>query len=119
MPENAKKGVLILVVVVLVGYVLSTLFGGDEIDDVIASANTRILMCSETGELFTFDLDDIEGTYPMVNPKTGKKTLFPTVVCYARECGKKPGGTRLIMNRFLGKEGPTYCPNCGVLVKGP
>ena len=92
------------------------MFGGDEMSDAIASANTRILMCAETGELFTISIDELE-PQPQMNPKTGRKTLYSTEVCYARECGKKPGGTRVILKELLGKEGPTYCPNCGALVR--
>jgi hypothetical protein len=81
-----------------------------------AAANTRILMDAETGELIAVDVADGFGPFPAVNPDTGRRTLYPTEVCYANDCAAR-GGTRVILNRYLGKERPTYCPNCGAEVR--
>ena len=118
MSENAKKGLMFAAVLVLVGYIgYSLLGGGDDIAAGIADANSRTLMDSETGELFVFSLEDLTEPFPLENPKTGTRTLYPTEVCYARECAKKPNGTHVILNVHFGKEGPTYCPECGALVR--
>ncbi len=117
MSDNAKKAVAVVVAVVLVGYVLFSLVGGSPDDVAVADANSRILMDSQTGELFKFSLEDIDGPYPLKNPKTGTKTLYPTEVCYARSCANKPNGTHVILNVHFGKDEPTYCPECGALVR--
>ena len=114
MNESLKKTLLAVVAACLLGYagyaVWSSWGGGS----VVANANTRTLMDSETGELFRMRLR-IGMSFPLENPKTGKKTLYPTEVCWAGKCLKK-GGTHVILNHWLGKKGPTYCPVCGSLV---
>ena len=114
MSDGVKKGVAAVVALVLVGYTIYSIvgsFGGQP-----TPADTRTMMDVDTSELVEIPVDKIIGPYPLVNPKTGKKTLYPTEVCYARECGAK-GGTHVILNRYLGKKGPTYCPVCGSLVR--
>ena len=79
-------------------------------------ADSRTLMDLETGDLFEVSVDALAEGYPYTNPKTGEKTLYPTEVCYANECGNI-GGTHVILNELLGKKGPTFCPRCGALVR--
>jgi len=78
----------------------------------------RVLKDAETGELFEFEFGFTLDTppYPHENPKTHKKTLYPTEICYWDQCGKK-GGTRVILNGWLGKGGTTNCPVCGHIVQ--
>jgi len=78
--------------------------------------DTRTLMDSETGELFECPIEKLK-PYPMLNAKTGKDTMYRTEVCYWGEDCRKAGGTHVIMNELLGKEGPTYCPVCGHVVR--
>ncbi len=79
-------------------------------------ADYRMLMDSETGELFKIKAVDLK-PYPMLNSKTGQDTLYRTEVCYWGEECRKAGGTHVIMNELLGKEGPTYCPVCGHVMR--
>ncbi len=114
MTEQQKKiGAIVLVVAMLA--LLAGMawrnFGPQEIP-----ANTRVFMDSETGELFKIPTKDIK-PYPMTNPKTEKQTLHPTEICYWGEECRKHGGTRVILNRELGKPEPTLCPVCGHVVR--
>lgn len=114
MNDTLKKALLAVVAIVLVSYAACTIWGTFEDD--IGEANTRTLKDAETGELVKVPVNEDYGPFPMLNKKTGKKSLYPTEICFANQC-EKAGGTYVIMNDLLGKEGPTYCPNCGALVK--
>ena len=116
MDESLKRKIMIGAVILLVavcGYYAWSSVGNDP---VVRSANARVLMCAETGELFSIELTPDLPPYPHENPKTQRKTVYPTEVCYWNECGSK-GGTRVILNSWLDKEGPTYCPVCGHVVR--
>lgn len=114
MTEQHKKiGATVLAVLalgLLVGMVWKN-FGTED-----ARADYRTLMDRETGELFELPTADLK-PYPMPHPKTGQNTLYRTEICYWGEECRKRGGTRVIMNQLLGKEGPTYCPVCGHVVR--
>ncbi|MHC4233995.1 MAG: hypothetical protein ACYSUQ_02665 [Planctomycetota bacterium] len=116
MDESLKRNILIGVIVVVVavaGYYTWSSLGESK---VVRSANTRTLKCSETGKLFEVQLTTDMPPYPHENPRTGRKTLYPTEVCYWNQCGQK-GGTRVILNQWLDQEDPTYCPVCGQVVR--
>lgn len=111
--EQKKYGTIALLV--LSGGVLAVMlwrtFASEEYP-----ADFRTIMDSETGELFKVRTEELK-PYPMRNPKTGTDTLYRTEVCfYGEEC-RKSGGTRVIMNTYLHKEEPTYCPVCGHVVR--
>ncbi|MCB9851379.1 MAG: hypothetical protein H6817_11820, partial [Phycisphaerales bacterium] len=115
MSDGLKKTIMGVVAVglgILAIYSISGFFGEDE---AIKTANTRTLMDINTGDLFDFEVSPDWGPYPHKNPKTGTETLYPIEWCYNRECGSK-GGTAVILNGWLGKKEPTYCPVCGSLV---
>ena len=115
MSDGLKKTLAGLAALILVIFAVRS-FRNSLGDSTAEAANTRTLMDVETGELFEVEVDENFGPFPMVNPKNGNKTLYATEVCYARTCLDK-GGTHVIMNELLGKEGPTYCPQCGALVR--
>lgn len=77
--------------------------------------NTRTLMDAETGERFQVALTPDLAPFPHRNPKTGRAALWPTELCYSKDC-RVTGGTHVIMNSYLGKPEPTYCPRCGAKV---
>lgn len=70
---------------------------------------------SETGEVDEkFPLPSDGKGYPAVNPKTGKRTLYPVEECYWTKDGKaKLKPTYVILNSWFGKKTPTICPDCG------
>ncbi|MCK4658388.1 MAG: hypothetical protein KAV82_02605 [Phycisphaerae bacterium] len=102
---------VVVALVVLVGMVWRN-FGSEEV-----RADVRYLMDANTGKVYPIPTEDLKLPWPMANPSTGEKTLYPTEVCYWGEECKKHGGTRVIMNKYLGKEGPTKCPICGHVVR--
>ena len=111
-----KKTVLTVVAVLAVGYAGYSIMSAFGTPDDIREANTRILRDSNTGELVAVEITLDTPPYPLKNKSTGTNTLYPTEVCWARECGNLPEGTRVILNAWLKKDGPTYCQNCGALV---
>ncbi|MBS0191346.1 MAG: hypothetical protein U0573_09790 [Phycisphaerales bacterium] len=76
-------------------------------------ARFSVVKDSETGEVIKeFPLPD-EG-YPAVNPKTGKRTIYPAEACYWTKEGKaKLDPTYVILNAWFGKKDVTRCPDCG------
>lgn len=72
----------------------------------------------ETGEQILDFRAPVGVTFPFVNPKTGKATLFPAEACYWTKDGKaKFPPNYVILNERMGKPGPTRCPECGKTVK--
>lgn len=114
MNDTLKKAILAVVAIVLVSYAACSIWGTFEDD--IGDANTRTLKDAETGELVKVPVNEEYGPFPMLNKKTGKKSLYPTEICFANQC-EKAGGTYVILNEMMDKEGPTYCPKCGTLVR--
>lgn len=106
-----RKNILAAVTVVLLALAAVRIWAAAS-HPAVAAADTRTLMDAETGRLATVNVTDGFGPFPMVNPRTGERTLYPTEICYANGCAAK-GGTHVILNSYLGKEGPTYCPACG------
>jgi hypothetical protein len=80
-------------------------------DPVAEAAARRTLMDAETGELVEIRVDERFSGFPVVNPGTGRSTLYPTETCRSEVCAAR-GGTPVILNSYLGKEGPTHCPVC-------
>lgn len=117
-PAQSKKlivtaGVFVLSLAVL-GYVLFSTFQSFSNDPRRAAGYTRV-MDSETGEYIEqFPFTGERLVFPAVNPKTGKKTLFPVELCYWTKDGRaKIDPTPVILNQWLGKPGQTICPDCG------
>lgn len=71
----------------------------------------------ESGEVINqFPIDSGEG-FPAINPKTGKRTLYPTEPCYWTKDGKaKLEPTYVILGSWFGQATPTKCPDCGRVV---
>ena len=110
-----RKSVL---AVTIVGVILLTAWVGwrDAGNHAAAVANTRTLMDAETGDLVEVHVEEGFGPFPALNHKTGRRTLYPTEVCYSKTCAAR-GGTHVILNSYLGKDGPTLCPVCGAEVR--
>jgi hypothetical protein len=114
MSDGVKKALGIGGVVIVGGLAVWLVYGSIKGEDI--PSNTRMVMCSETGELFPEELRPGLGPYPHKNPKTGEKTLYPIEWCYNGPCEEK-GGTPVILNESLGKKDPTRCPVCGDIVR--
>ncbi|MBL8876596.1 MAG: hypothetical protein JNM86_12445 [Phycisphaerae bacterium] len=87
-------------------------------DDPRRMAFYALVADSVSGEVIPqFPLPADGKGYPAVNPKTGNRTIFPAEACYWTKDGKaKLDPNYVILNTWLGKKGPTRCPECGKTV---
>jgi len=87
-------------------------------DDPRRMAFYAVVADSESGEVIPqFPLPSDGKGYPAINPKTGKRTIFPAEACFWTKEGKaKLDPNYVILNTWLGKKGPTRCPECGKTV---
>jgi hypothetical protein len=117
---NSAPGKVLLVLVILGGgvfayYQIRNVFGESA---GAAHANDRIFVCSETGKSFHVTLT-ASTQVPAYSPFSGKPTGYPAELCYWTADGKiKSEPTAVLMNVYVGKSGPTFCPDCGRLVVG-
>ncbi|MCG8408290.1 MAG: hypothetical protein MI923_24075 [Phycisphaerales bacterium] len=74
-------------------------------------------MCSKTMKTFQHVPKEGEKT-PIVSPYTKNKTGYPVEKCYCwtADGKRKENPTYVILNDQLGKNGPTTCPSCGLMV---
>jgi len=71
---------------------------------------------SETGQAFPHK-NVVGESVPILSPYSGKNTGYPGVACYWTASGQiKDEPTWVLMNSYIGKRGPTFCPDCGRLV---
>ncbi len=99
---------------VLLGY---QLFGGPP--SAAQLSRMRVVIDSETSEVIReFVVPDNEDL-PFRNPRSGKRTLYFAEQCYWNKDGTaKLSPTYVLLNAYVGKEGPTLCPDCGRTVVG-
>jgi hypothetical protein len=84
---------------------------------VVAQARHRMFVDSATMQPFRHDIEQNE-EIPVTAP-SGGKTGFPAELCYWTQDGKvKTDPTPVLLNIWIGKSGPTFCPDCGRLVVG-
>ena len=88
------------------------IFGGPP--SAATQSRLRDVVCIETGAAFQ-DWPLPEGLdFPYINPKTGKRTLYPAERCYWNRDGTaKLTPTLVVVNEARGLTGPTLCPDCG------
>jgi hypothetical protein len=83
--------------------------------DVAAFANHRMFIDATTGQPFAHELQ-IGERFPIDAP-SGSKSGYPTELCYWTADGqvtKDP--TYVLLNSYIGKREPTFCPVCKRLV---
>ena len=81
-------------------------------------ANQRVFVCAQTGKPFSVELKD-GMSIPVKSPYSGQQTGYPAELCYWTKDGKpKDEPTAVLLNSWVGKSGPTFCPDCGRLVVG-
>jgi|CXWL01.1.fsa_nt_gi hypothetical protein len=84
-----------------------------------ASSRTRTLVCADTGKVFEEFSIGKDASFPIENPKTGKKSLWIAEACYwTRDGGAKLTPTWVLLNANKGIKDPTLCPDCGRVVVG-
>jgi hypothetical protein len=99
----------------LVVYSAKSAFGPSEIGQM---SRHRTFVCSETGKSFEANVD-IGMQVPIHSPYSGKNTGYEAELCYwTADGGTKQKPTAVLLNDWIGKKGPTFCPDCNRLVVG-
>jgi hypothetical protein len=97
-----------LVVVIVAFRVLA---GGP---DPAVTGRERVAIDAETGRVFERYRIRPGDSTPWTHPRTGRATLYPAEACYwAADGGVKLEPTYVLVNEYIGREGPTMCPDCG------
>lgn len=79
-----------------------------------ASADTTFI-CATTGKTFSGSLAG--QTVPVLSPHSNQNTGYPAEFCYwTAEGTLKSEPTPVLLNSYVGKPGPTFCPDCRRLV---
>ena len=77
----------------------------------------RPYICAETGKTFIYTVK-MGDTFPVMSPHSGKRTGYHAEACYWTKDGKiKKEPTYVLMNKYRGVKGPTFCPDCNRLVR--
>jgi len=85
--------------------------------DAAAATSERPFIDAETGKTFAYKIK-MGDTFPVVSPFTGKRTGYHAEACYWTRDGKiKKEPTYVLLNKYKNKSGPTFCPDCGRLVR--
>jgi len=105
--------VVVIVAAVLAFFQIRNYFFPPE----VANSRNRIFVDSATGTPFRHVIQ-IDDSIPITAP-SGGKTGYPAELCYwTKEGNVKSDPTPVLLNMWLGKSGPTFCPDCGRLVVG-
>ncbi|GIW75049.1 MAG: hypothetical protein KatS3mg104_0112 [Phycisphaerae bacterium] len=110
---KVTAGVLLLLALIMLIWSILSNFGSTE---AASLTSARTFICTETGKVFTTSLR--EGwTVPVPSPYSGKNTGVPAEQCFwTKEGTLKSEPTYVLLNEYLGKSDPTFCPDCGRLV---
>lgn len=115
---NKPAGRVVAVVIALAGLGVATWILYDSLVNVPEElSNKAWFVDTETGKGFRAEMD-VGQTVPIRAP-SGKDSGYPAELCFwTADGGSKPDPTPVVLNHWLGKEGPTFCPDCGRLVVG-
>jgi len=81
----------------------------------LAQDKDRIFIDATTGQSFSHEL--VLGEKVPVLAPSGNMSGFPAELCYWTKDGTiKSDPTAVLLNSYIGKPGPTFCPDCGRLV---
>lgn len=118
-PLSGALGVCVFVALFAVaGYLVyrTVMVTKGTVDEPVPDPPPVVYMCSETGKTFRHR-PKMGEKMPIESPHSGRKTGYRAEQCYCVKDGKKATEpTYVILNDYLGKKGPTTCPNCGALV---
>jgi hypothetical protein len=85
--------------------------------DTPGDPNVSMYVDSQTGQAFPHR-NAVGDVVPILSPYTNQLTGYPGVPCFWTKSGDlKTEPTWLILNSALGKPEPTFCPDCGRLVR--
>lgn len=81
----------------------------------VAAANARVFIDASTGKPFSRQLR--AGMTVPVDAPSGKKSGYPAEMCWWTKDGKvRKEPYPVLLNTWVGKPEPTFCPDCGRLV---
>ena len=114
--SGGAGAVLAFVLIVVAGYLFYNNFWKANAEEPVETL--RWFKCTGDDNAFTYALK--KGDKPPVTcPQCKKTTGYPAETCYwTRDGGTKDKPTYVILNKNLGKEGDTICPDCGRVVVG-
>lgn len=116
-PLSGGAGALLAVVLLsAAGYLFYNNYWNAAADEPVDTA--RWFKCTGDDNAFTYAMKKGEKP-PVACPACKKTTAFPAEACYwTRDGGTKDKPTYVVLNKHLGKEGDTICPDCGRVVVG-
>lgn len=83
----------------------------------VAASTRGQFMCAETGKPFTLTITP-GMTLPVRSPHSGRNSGYPAEFCYwTKDGGIRKESFPVLLNSYLGKRDPTFCPDCGRLVR--
>ena len=108
---GAGVGAVLGVGVLVWALMNSSLFARDPMLD---ASRYRPAVDVETGKAYREFRMPQEDPPPWKSPDTGQETVWPAELCYWTREGKATlTPTLVVLNEYLGKTGPTLCPDCG------
>jgi hypothetical protein len=85
--------------------------------DDMPTGNDPWFICTQTGKPFQAAVDE-STVIPIRSPHSGSNTGVPAESCFWNADGSvRSSPTWVLLNRYIGKPGPTFCPDCGRLVE--
>lgn len=72
----------------------------------------------ETNDRFQYSMPRDFAGWPVKSPTTGKLSGYPVEICFSSDECRKNKGTWVVLNSYLGKDEPSFCPVCKSLVVG-
>lgn len=104
-------GLVILGIAAAIYSIVTTVGGSPS-----ALSRDRVYICTETGKPFEYEIEPGTVT-PVKSPYSGKETGYPAEFCFWTKDGQiKKEPTYVLLNNYIGKPPPTFCPDCDRLV---
>jgi len=83
----------------------------------VRESGKGLYICAATGKTFAVRLSP-GMTLPIRSPYNGTNTGYPAELCYwTKEGTAKEQPTYVLLNSYLGRREPTFCPDCTRLVR--
>ncbi|MGD0542742.1 MAG: hypothetical protein ABSB33_14605 [Tepidisphaeraceae bacterium] len=112
--RRAGKTVAIALFIVAIGVAFYAV-KNSLVSSAVANERERVFVDAQTGKAFNHELK--LGESIPVDAPSGQKTGYPAELCYWTKDGQpKSDPTAVLLNSFIGKPEPTFCPDCGRLV---
>jgi len=106
-------GILVIAAAIAVFFSVRGLFGPSA---EVAQANQRIFIDATNGQSFPHEMR--AGQIIPIRTPAGNEAGYPAELCFwTKDGGSKDEPTPVLLNSWVGKPGPTFCPDCGRLVR--